>query len=435
MPLSNFHPAVQRWFSQAFSAPSAPQVAGWPEISAGHDTLIAAPTGTGKTLTAFLACLNDIFIQGFEGALEDRTQVVYISPLKALSNDIEKNLREPLAGIAAIAAEMGLMVPPIRVGVRTGDTPAAERLKMTKSPPHILVTTPESLYILLTAEKSRQRLRGVKTVIIDEIHAVARDKRGSHLALSMERLDALATSPPQRIGLSATQRPVELVAKFLVGAKRLREDGSPRCSIIDLGHLRKIDVSVEVPKLPLGHVSSMDMWAGTYDRLTQLINENRTTLIFVNTRSHCERVAHHLEERVGAEKVGAHHGSLSRAHRLQSEEKLKSGELRALVATSSLELGIDIGSIDLVCQLGTTASIGALLQRAGRAGHNLASISRASFFRRPWTSSAPPPHSAPPSGAATWTRSKFLRSRLIFWHNKSSQPPPPKNGTTTTSTK
>ncbi|MEI6233619.1 MAG: DEAD/DEAH box helicase, partial [Planctomycetota bacterium] len=346
MPLSTFHPAVQRWFQSAFPAPSAPQIAGWPEIAAGRDTLIAAPTGSGKTLTAFLACLNDLFTQGFDGSLDDRTQVVYISPLKALSNDIEKNLREPLSGIAEIAHDMGLMVPPITVGVRTGDTPAAERLKMSKTPPHILVTTPESLYILLTAEKSRQRLRGVKTVIVDEIHAVARDKRGSHLALSLERLDALCPTPPQRIGLSATQRPVDLVAKFLVGTKRLNTDGSPRCSIVDLGHLRKIDLSIEIQPLPMQHVCSMDMWAALYDRLAVLINENRTTLIFVNTRSLCERLAHHLEERLGAEKIGAHHGSLSRAQRLRSEDRLKAGELRALVATSSLELGIDIGSID-----------------------------------------------------------------------------------------
>jgi len=420
----NFHPAVQRWFDRTFPAPSAPQREGWPHIAAGRDTLIAAPTGTGKTLAAFLACLNDLFVKGFDGLLQDRTYVLYISPLKALSNDIEKNLREPLAGIAQTAAEMGILAPHIRVAVRTGDTLAADRLKMTKTPPHILVTTPESLFILLTAEKSRERLRGVKTVIIDEIHAVARDKRGSHLALSLERLDALCKTPPQRIGLSATQRPVELVAQFLVGAKRqlgaaallppndspheldstpiqgrqecrpstvsgAEADASPPssllpppspCAIVDLGHLRKIELSVEIPPMPLSHVCSMETWAATYDRLTQLINENRTTLIFVNTRSLCERLAHHLEARIGADKVGAHHGSLSRAQRLRSEERLKAGELRALVATSSLELGIDIGSIDLVCQIGITQSIGAILQRAGRAGHSLASVSRAKLF-------------------------------------------------------
>ena len=380
MPLRNFHPATQNWFAKTFAAPSAPQAQGWPEIVAGRDTLIAAPTGTGKTLTAFLACLDQLFKLGFDDLLEDKIYAVYISPLKALSNDIEKNLREPLAGISAAAHEMGLIAPKIRVAVRTGDTLAAERQRMLKTPPHILVTTPESLYILLTSEKSRQRLRSVRTVIVDEIHAVARDKRGTHLALSLERLDALLQSPAQRIGLSATQRPVELVAQFLVGAKKLNADGSPQCAIVNLGHLRKIEVSVETPPVPLSHVCSMETWALTYDRITALIQQNRTTLIFVNTRSLCERLAHHLEARLGQEKIAAHHGSLSRAQRLRSEERLKAGELSALVATSSLELGIDIGSIDLVCQIGVTASIGSLLQRAGRSGHNLNSVSRAKIF-------------------------------------------------------
>ncbi len=320
--------------------------------------------------------------------------MVYVSPLKALTNDIEKNLREPLRGIAEVAGEMGLFAPHIRVSVRTGDTSEAERAKMAKVPPHILVTTPESLYILLTAAKSRDRLRHVQTVIVDEIHAVARDKRGSHLSLTLERLDAVCGRKLQRIGLSATQRPVELVAKFLIGSRRTNEDGTPACQIVDLGHLRKLDVDVQIPQLPLQHVCSMDMWAQTYDRLVELINENRTTLIFVNTRSHCERLARQLEERLGVEKVGAHHGSMSRGQRLKAEEKLKAGELRALVATSSLELGIDIGTIDLVCQeIGSTRL--AFNRRTGcnargGAGHNLASIFRRSAFVscRRWTSCA-----------------------------------------------
>jgi len=410
MPLSTFHPAVQQWFSESFEAPSPPQAAGWPVIGQGGDTLICAPTGSGKTLTAFMSCIDDLFKMGLNGTLEDRTYVIYVSPLKALSNDIKKNLREPLEGIYATAHKMGLVAPEIRVLVRTGDTLAAERVAMLKRPPHILVTTPESLFILLTANKSREHLRHVRTVIIDEIHALARDKRGAHLALSLERLDALKTnalagsgaehSPdqnggtdipvcrpagakcerPQRIGLSATQRPVERVAHFLVGATRVNPDGSPRCSIINLGHLRRIDLSLEIPSSPLEAVCSHETWEEVYERLTNLIKNHKTTLIFVNTRRMCERLAAHLSKRLGEDKVTSHHGSLSRLQRLSAEERLKSGSLSALVATASLELGIDIGSVDLVCQMGVVGTIGTLLQRVGRAGHRLGDISRGKLF-------------------------------------------------------
>jgi len=380
MPLTSFHPALQRWFNASFDGPSPPQAAGWPLIARGLDTLICAPTGSGKTLTAFMACLDSLLRQSLHGSLTDETQVVYVSPLKALSNDIQKNLREPLDGICKAAHEMGMLVPEIRVVVRTGDTLASERQLMLKRPPHILVTTPESLFILLTAAKSRERLKNVRTVIVDEIHAVAKDKRGAHLALTLERLDALCQKPPQRIGLSATQRPVELVAEFLVGNKRRNPDGSARCEIINLGHLRKVDVSIEIPEIPLESVCSYETWGNVHDRLTELIKANRTTLIFVNTRSLCERLAKQLTERLGPDKVTSHHGSMSRLHRLAAEEQLKAGSLSALVATSSLELGIDIGSVDLVCQIGVTHSISALLQRVGRSGHSLTGISRGKLF-------------------------------------------------------
>jgi ATP-dependent Lhr-like helicase len=338
----NFHPLIQEWFNRSFSHATEVQQLAWNEISRGSDVLISAPTGSGKTLAAFLSCLDGLVRAGLDGSLLDETSVVYVSPLKALSNDIQKNLDRPLQEIAALASETGLLLPPIRVAVRTGDTPMLERQQMIKRPPHILVTTPESLFILLTAERSREMLKTTQTMIIDEIHAMVDDKRGSHLSLSLARLDDLVVkaggAPLQRIGLSATVRPIEDVAKFVSPDKQLR--------IIDSGHSRKLDLGVEVPKDELGAVASNEMWAEIYDRLAELILAHRTTLVFVNTRRLAERVAHHLAERLGEAAVLAHHGSLSRRLRLEAEQKLKNGELRAVVATASLELGIDIGSVE-----------------------------------------------------------------------------------------
>ncbi|MBI4472259.1 MAG: DEAD/DEAH box helicase, partial [Acidobacteria bacterium] len=374
----NFHPLVGEWFRRSFPAPAGLQERAWKEITAGHDVLISAPTGSGKTLAAFLLCLDRLVRTAVDGSLQDRTEVVYVSPLKALSNDIQKNLERPLAEIARLAGEKGFLIPPIRVALRTGDTPAYERQQMIKRPPHILVTTPESLFILLTAGRSREMLKTAKTLIIDEIHAVADDKRGAHLALSVARLDDLVMkaggAAPQRIGLSATVKPIEEVARFIAPQKQLR--------IIDSGHRRELDLAVEVPKDELGPVASNEMWAEIYDRLAQLILEHRTTLVFVNTRRLAERVAHHLSERLGESAVLAHHGSLSRRLRLEAEQKLKEGEIRAVVATASLELGIDIGSVDLVCQIGSPRSIAVALQRIGRSGHRVdpASIPKGRLF-------------------------------------------------------
>ena len=344
-----------------FDCATEPQLLGWPEIRAGRNVLISAPTGSGKTLAAFLICLDRLVRAARRSELPNATEVVYVSPLKALSNDVHKNLEVPLAEIAELAAKQGIALAPIRTAVRTGDTPASERQKMGKQRPHILVTTPESLYILLTAEKSRQALQSVRTVIVDEIHAVADDKRGSHLALSLARLDALtaANGKPQRIGLSATVKPIEDVAQFL----------APDARIVNVGHRREMELSVEVPQDELGPVASNEMWAEIYDRVAQLILSHRTTLVFVNTRRLAERVAHALAERLGENAVLPHHGSLARALRLNAEARLKSGELRAVVATASLELGIDIGSVDLVCQIGSPRSIAVALQRVGRSGH------------------------------------------------------------------
>jgi ATP-dependent Lhr-like helicase len=374
MSLAGFDPLITDWFRERFGEPTEPQRLGWPEIRAGRDVLISAPTGSGKTLAAFLICLDELVRRARGGALADETEVVYVSPLKALSNDIRKNLEAPLAELADLAELRGESVPRIRTAVRTGDTPAGERQQMLRRPPHILVTTPESLYILLTAARSRERLRKARMVIVDEIHAVADDKRGAHLALSLARLDHVVSQEGgarlQRVGLSATVKPIEEVARFLGEETR----------IIDVGHRRAMDLKVEVPKDELSAVASNEMWGEIYDRLAELVQAHRTTLIFVNTRRLSERVAHHLAERLGDEAVMAHHGSLSRHLRLSAEERLKRGELRAVVATASLELGIDIGTVDLACQLGSPRSIAVALQRVGRSGHWKGALPKGVFF-------------------------------------------------------
>jgi ATP-dependent helicase Lhr and Lhr-like helicase len=379
-----FHPAVTRWFEQTFGSPTEPQLRGWPAIRSGRHALISAPTGSGKTLAAFLASLDALFRKGTLSDLPDETQVVYVSPLKALSNDIRKNLQEPLAGIRELLRETEGHDIDVRAEVRTGDTTAAQRRALIKNPPHILVTTPESLYLLLTSESGRRMLRSVRTLILDEIHAVVDDRRGAHLALSVERLVALTKSASagqlQRIGLSATQKPIEEVARFLVGAHAVDKAGDPDCEIIDIGHRRELDVAIELPKSPLEAVMSNEIWEEIYHRLAQLIQAHRTTLVFVNTRRMAERVTHHLSELLGSDAVTSHHGSLSAKLRLDAEERLKRGELKALVATASLELGIDIGSVDLVCQLGTTRSIASLLQRVGRAEHKRGGLPKGRIF-------------------------------------------------------
>jgi ATP-dependent Lhr-like helicase len=368
------HPLVRDWFVGRFGTPTEPQHEGWPHILAGETTLISAPTGSGKTLAAFLICIDRLVRQAIAGELTDRTEVLYVSPLKALSNDIQKNLEIPLGELFQLAGQRGILMPEIRTAVRTGDTLAHERRAMLARPPHILVTTPESLYILLTAAKSREILRTIQSVIVDEIHAVADDKRGAHLALSLERLDHLTGKRLTRIGLSATQKPIELVAHFLTGNDR------PDPSMVQIGHRREMDLAVEVPGSELGPVASNEMWDEIYDRLAALATEHRSTLIFVNTRRLSERMAHHLAERLGKDAVAAHHGSLSRKLRLVAEKKLKSGELRALVATASLELGIDIGAVDLVCQIGSPRSISVGLQRIGRAGHWRGAVPKGRVF-------------------------------------------------------
>jgi ATP-dependent Lhr-like helicase len=369
------HPLVRDWFVQRFGTPTEPQEQGWPHILAGRTTLISAPTGSGKTLAAFLACIDRLVRKALAGDLQDRTEVLYVSPLKALGNDIQKNLEIPLGEILQMAGQRGLLMPQIRTAVRTGDTLMHERRAMLKHPPHILVTTPESLYILLTAERSRAILRDVETVIVDEIHAVADDKRGAHLTLSLERLEALShLSPLVRIGLSATQKPIEEIAHFLTG------NGRPDPVIVNVGHKRQLDLAVEVPATQLGPIASNEMWDEIYDRIVELVGQNRATLVFVNTRRLAERVSHQLAERLGEENVAAHHGSLSRKLRLTAENKLKDGQVKVLVATASLELGIDIGTVDLVIQISSPRAIAVALQRVGRSGHWRGAIPKGRFF-------------------------------------------------------
>jgi ATP-dependent helicase Lhr and Lhr-like helicase len=376
-PDSLFHPAVAGWFSKNFAAPTGAQAQAWPAIRSARDVLIAAPTGSGKTLAAFLAAINDLVRQGLAGELKDEAQVVYVSPLKALSNDVQRNLEAPLKGICAELQLLGLPQVEIRTWVRTGDTPASERDRMRRCPPHIIVTTPESLYILLGSESGRRMLATTRTVIMDEVHALAPNKRGTHLSLSLERLARLCPRPPLRIGLSATQEPIEEVAKFLAGARQIAD---PRVTIIDMGHQRGRDLALEIPPSRLSAVMSAEVWDEVYDRLRQLIEEHHTTLVFVNTRRMVERVTGHLADRLGRENVGAHHGSLAKEQRFKAEQLLKAGRLKALVATASLELGIDIGDVDLVCQLGSPRAISTFLQRIGRSGHAVSGTPKGRLF-------------------------------------------------------
>jgi ATP-dependent helicase Lhr and Lhr-like helicase len=375
-----FSPLVAEWFTQRFGTPTAAQAEGWPEIARGADVLIAAPTGSGKTLAAFLWSIDRLVRDALAGTLGEGVDVIYVSPLKALGNDVQRNLSQPLAELRALAAKRGTPFPEIRALVRSGDTPPAERQAMTRRPPHLLITTPESLYILLTAEKSRAFVKGARTVIVDEIHAVAADKRGSHLALSLERLDALAGRPLQRIGLSATQRPIEEVARLLVGAARTDASGRPACAIVDVGHRRALELSIEVPDQELGPVATHELWAAIYDRIAALVRSHKTTIVFVNTRRLVERVAHKLEERLGEGQVAAHHGSMARRIRLDAEARLKAGEVPVAVATASLELGIDVGTVDLVVHLGGPRSLATLIQRVGRSGHARGAVPKGILF-------------------------------------------------------
>src|SRR6266446_801054 len=366
----DFHPVIQRWWASRFAEPTDAQLEGWSAIRRGEHTLIAAPTGSGKTLAAFLTAIDQLLREAkVQGGLPDEVRVIYVSPLKALSADIHKNLAEPRREIRALAPDVK-----ITAAVRSGDTPQNERAAMLRTPPHILVTTPESLYLLLTAERSREMLKTARTVIVDEIHAVLESRRGAHLALSLERLDHVCGRRLQRVGLSATQKPIEEVAQFLVGSDKFD------CTIVDRGHKRRIDLEIEVPGSPLEAVMSGEVWQEAYKRLVELIESHRTTLIFVNTRRLSERMAFQLSERLGAEHVAAHHGSLAKDVRLEAEAKLREGRLKVLVATASLELGIDIGHVNLVCQISSPHRIATLLQRVGRSGHTVSGLPKGRVF-------------------------------------------------------
>ena len=384
--LASFHPIIANWFRDTIGKPTDVQTASWPALCSGEHALIAAPTGSGKTLAAFLASIDSLFQQALSNDLADQTQILYVSPLKALSNDVQKNLRRPLSEISGNALAAGLLLSEIRVEVRTGDTPPKTRQDMLRRPPHILITTPESLFLLLTARKSRDILRTVRTVIVDEIHALAGNKRGSHVALSLERLDAITHAKPNRIGLSATQKPLEAIAQFLTGGTSYTSENrkpvwTPTpCHLVDVGQRREMDLAIETPRDELGAIATNVIWADVYDRLTELIQTHRSTLVFVNTRRLAERIAHHLTERLGEDLVAAHHGSLSRKMRLWAEERLKKGQTRVVIATASLELGIDIGFVDLVCQIGSPRAIASGLQRIGRAGHWVGAIPKGRLF-------------------------------------------------------
>ncbi|MGH8597162.1 MAG: DEAD/DEAH box helicase, partial [Gammaproteobacteria bacterium] len=374
----SFHPTVQDWFEQTFERPTACQTRAWTAFATGTHTLVAAPTGSGKTLAAFLTAIDQLVDQGLRGTLTEGVHTVYISPLKALGNDIQRNLAGPLADIHERLSRAGHGDVQIRTAVRTGDTPQALRAQMRRHPPQILVTTPESLYILLTTASGRDMLTTVRTVIVDEIHALAGNKRGAHLSLSLERLALLTPAPPLRIGLSATQRPLDEIARFLIGAGALERGES--CTIVDEGHVRDRDLAIELPPAPLEAVLSTESSGNIHDRIADLIAEHRTTLVFVNTRRMAERVAKALSDRLGHTAVTSHHGSMARDLRLHAEQRLKAGELRALVATASLELGIDIGEVDLVVQIGSTRTLANFLQRVGRSGHRIGAVAKGRLF-------------------------------------------------------